>query len=91
MTIRDIKDIIDSLDEDQLDNPVYLLMQPSWPFDYSVGEAAYLDEGTWDIGEEAAEEYGEPRQEDVRPGLYLTEGRQLCYAGYPELSEFGWR
>lgn len=82
-TIKELKDVIDSIPEEDLDKPVYLLMQPNWPFDYSISQADFIPEERWE-----REGYD---QNEKRPGLYLTEGSQLCYAGSVELSYFDWR
>lgn len=96
MTIRELKDIIDSIDEEDLDQGVYMLQQPNWPFTYSVSQADYIPAGAFEEPEEGEEEdFEHPHDyysdEDKRPGLYLAEGRQLAYAGSVELDYFGWR
>lgn len=96
MTIRELKDIINSIDEEDLDQEVYMLQQPNWPFTYSVSQADYIPAGAFEESEESGEEDFECphdcyREEDKRPGLYLAEGRQLAYAGSVELDYFGWR
>ena len=83
LTIKELKDIIDDIPEEDLDKPVYLLMQPNWPFDYSISQADFIPEREWRDDEDGPSE--------GRPGLYLTKGSQLCYAGSVELSYFGWR
>lgn len=96
MTIRELKDIINSIDEEDLDQGVYMLQQPNWPFTYSVSQADYIPAGAFEEPEMSEEEdFEHPhdcyREEDKRPGLYLAEGSQLAYAGSVELDYFGWR
>lgn len=88
MTIRELKDIINSIDEEDLDQGVYMLQQPNWPFTYSVSQADYIPEGAFENPDPEGDFYSE---EDKRPGLYLAEGNQLAYAGSIELDYFGWR
>lgn len=83
LTIGELREIIDNIDEEDFDKPVYLLMQPGWSFDYSVSEAGFIPEEDWE-----EDEYGPGEK---KPGLYLAEGGQLCYAGSVELDYFGWR
>lgn len=96
MTIRELKDIIDNIDEEDLDQEVYMLQQPNWPFIYNVSEAGYIPARAFEEPEEGeAEDLEYPddfySEEDKRPGLYLAEGSQLAYAGSVELDYFGWR
>lgn len=92
MKIRDLKELIDSMDEEELDSNVYLLIQPNWPFVYSVSSAEYISQldfdypATSDPDDDEEGFFGEKR-----PGLYLAEGSQLGYATNVELDRFGWR
>lgn len=86
MTIRELKDILDGVSEEHLDEQVYMLIQPNWPFVYSVSNADYIPSEDF-----TAESPEEETVENPRPGLYLAEGSQLDYARQVELDHFGWR
>lgn len=89
MTIRELKDIIDGIDEEHLDEEVYLLIQPNWPFVYDVSQADHIPNSAW--AEEFEDLEPEQRPRDQRPGLYLAEGSQLGYASQIQCDYFGWR
>jgi len=72
MTIGELKEVLQGLDDDM---DVRLAMQPSWPFEYTLGDPAVV---------------GDPENEDGQSVLYLTEGRQIGYLPKRACDELGW-
>lgn len=83
MTVRELKELIDSFDDEELDQEVYILEQPNWPFVYSVDTAEHMTDSYWGDDDD--------RSRDQQPGLYLAEGTQLGYASSVQCDTFGWR
>lgn len=92
MTIRELKELVNGVGEEHLDEEVYLLIQPNWPFVYSVSSAEYISKLEFEYpatGDPDDDEEG--FMGEARPGLYLAESSQLGYASNVELDHFGWR
>jgi hypothetical protein len=72
MTVGELKELLDGLDDDV---DVRLAMQPSWPFEYSIGTPVII---------------GNPENEDGESVLYLPEERQTRYLPKEVCDELGW-
>jgi hypothetical protein len=68
MTVGELRELLHEYEEDM---EVRLLMQPSWPFEYSIGEVFARDA----IEPSEPDEPGQKKENCV----FLTEGSQLCY------------
>lgn len=77
MTVGELKEMIDGLDEDV---EVRLAMQPSWPFEYSISSVEVIDNDP-----EGSDE------EPIEGIVYLAEGDQLGYLPGNVCDELGWR
>jgi len=77
MTVGELKEMIEGLDEDV---EVRLAMQPSWPFEYSISSVELIDNNPEDSDE------GE-----LDAIVYLVEGTQLGYLPCNVCEEIGWR
>ena len=78
-----LSELIETLQEYQElhggDCEVRLMMQPSWPFEYSVAGVCSSEEIA-DEGEDEAEQDGYYASEDeADPTIYLVERSQECY------------
>ncbi len=72
--IQHLQDIIEDADVDE-NTEVRLAMQPSYPFEYSIGNVVHVE----GLGE---------KEETV---VYIGEGQQLSYLAHAVSEELGWR
>ena len=75
MTVIELKEALEGIPDDA---EVRLAMQPSWPFEYSIGDVIPVEPD-----EEA------PADEEVKV-VYLTEGSQLGYLPGNASEAIGW-
>ena len=104
MTINDlIQTLTDLRDQngDDGDIDVRIAMQPSWPFEYSIGDVQLVNEDQDEEDENDGDEGGGTMigVEDARPSarpdakppvVYLAEGSQLGYLPGHVTSMLGW-
>lgn len=75
MTVGELKDLLDGLDDDV---EIRLAMQPAWPFEYSIDDACLIER----------EDEKNQREETI---LYLVEGDQLGYLPGDICDKLGWK
>jgi hypothetical protein len=97
MTVEELRSELENLDPEA---EVRLAQQPSWPFEYSIGqirEVALVDDADLEafdsFGDLSTEERAElnRRAESARRVVYIGEGRQLAYLPGAASRELGWR
>ena len=71
MTTSDLINLLESVDPD---TEVRLAMQPSWPFEYSIGEVIEIN----------------PKNIPKKSIIYLSEERQIGYLPKEVQKEIGW-
>ena len=86
MNIRDLKNIIEDLDDDM---EVRFASQPSWPFEYSIYDAYVIDLNVEYDPED--DEYLENEDDEPKDILYLVEGSQIGYLPGIVAREIGWK
>ena len=86
MNIRDLKNIIEDLDDDL---EVRFASQPSWPFEYSIYDAYVIDLNVEYDSED--DEYLENEDDEPKDILYLVEGNQIGYLPGIVAREIGWK
>lgn len=81
MTVIELKEALEGIPDDA---EVRLAMQPSWPFEYSIGDVIPI--------EPDEEDFDEDLEEDEQPikVVYLTEGSQLGYLPGNATEAIGW-
>lgn len=75
MTVIELKEALEGIPDDA---EVRLAMQPSWPFEYSIGDVIPIEPD-----EEA------PADEEIQV-VYLVEGSQLGYLPKEASDAIGW-
>jgi len=81
MKVIELKEALEGIPDDA---EVRLAMQPSWPFEYSIGDVIPI--------EPDEEDFDEDLEEDEQPikVVYLTEGSQLGYLPGNATEAIGW-
>lgn len=84
MTISELKELIADLPDDA---EVRIAHQPKWPFEYSVGDSAYVEVSV----PAETDEDADPVKANGAPGvLFLAEGTQLGYLPGQAKDELRW-
>lgn len=96
MTVEELRNELENLDPEA---EVRLAQQPSWPFEYSIGqirEVALVDDADLEaldsFSDLSTEERAERsrRAESARRVVYIGEGQQLAYLPGAASRELGW-
>jgi hypothetical protein len=105
MTINELIEELQALQEDHGDCEVRLATQPSWPFEYSISDVVFEKIGGKDmevldadelaeLDENEREQYEADLAEDEEKSehiVYLAEGRQIGYLPGVVSKSLGWR
>ncbi|MCU0928810.1 MAG: hypothetical protein MUE62_06360 [Burkholderiaceae bacterium] len=87
--IEQLQDMADTYGEN---TEVRIAHQPSWPFEYGIGEVVAGSEGDDDDGDDDPREGGAQRDDDDTPVVvYIGEGTQLGYLPGNASRALGWR
>lgn len=86
-----VKELIETLQEFDENAEVFIAQQPTWPFQYSIGEVVEITaRDEWELDAEEGEE--EPADLDDRPNkVYIGEREQLGYLDGAARQALGWR
>jgi hypothetical protein len=74
-----VNELIEMLQDEDPDAEVRLLMQPSWPFEYSVGGLVRDEDAPAEGSESYDPETPTDDAEEPRNIVFLVEGQQLQY------------
>lgn len=86
MTVYELKQLLDDLDDDA---EVRLAHQPSWPFEYSLADVVAIDRD--DDEAEPTHRAIEDDEDECATVVYLVEGDQLGYLPGHAAAEIGWK
>lgn len=81
MTVRELINLLEDYNEDA---EVRIAHQPSWPFEYSIGNVVGCE------GADHEDEDAEPNDDDALV-VYIGEGDQLGYLPGSVCCELGWK
>ena len=84
-----VKDLINLLENYDDDTEVRIAQQPSWPFEYSITDAALVDLAAPFSEEGESDEEYDPNAEP-KYVIYLVEGNQLGYLPGIAKNAIGW-
>ena len=91
MTVTELKEVMEEFEENGFgDSEVRLLIQPEWPFEYSIGKIGFKLTPTEDKEYDCTDQdnYGDVEQEEYDSSIvYICEKKQLCYG--PKFDEIG--
>lgn len=75
-----VAELIERLSEMDPDARVFLMMQPSWPFEYSISGVTTRDDFTEREYDEDGNDVSHIADDNERPSdVFLCEGQQLRY------------
>jgi hypothetical protein len=86
MKVIELKEALEGLPDEA---EVRLAMQPSWPFEYSIGDVIPLEPIEEELDEEEKRD-DDPEFDDTIKVVYLTEGSQLGYLPGNATEAIGW-